>query len=317
MWFLIALITAIVGIGGLLVAIFSSGEARGGAIVTTALAVIIFLGATFGFSITIVPQGYVYSARVFGETMEDRSWDEGFHLVPPWYSMVRYDTRRQQLDLTGEDTANGVASGGVSLEVFDITFPYSIRPELTWKIAREIGNERRLRDMLWGAARSAARDTLANYTWEQITFTDRDAVTVYVTDRFRTLLEADLVASGFTEEESSNVFTVSNALIRNVQPPLRIRAENDERAASEVMLERQEIETEIARVVAERRANEGLGISRLWDELPNASPSEIATVINAIANKQRADAMLRAVESGSVDVIVMQDQTASVALPAN
>lgn len=60
------------------------------------------------------------------------------------------------------------------------------------------------------------------------------------------------------------------------------------------------------------RKKEGAGVTNLFEELPkNFTSAEISEVLAALANKTRADAMLKAVESGQVKTIIMNGDAAS------
>lgn len=65
--------------------------------------------------------------------------------------------------------------------------------------------------------------------------------------------------------------------------------------------------TQIAEEEARRRQNEGRGVSNLFAELPKEfTPTQIRAVLGAIADKVRAEAMMKAAETGQVRVMVMQ-----------
>jgi len=73
-----------------------------------------------------------------------------------------------------------------------------------------------------------------------------------------------------------------------------------------VNLERQTILNQIAEREAERRGNEGLGIKMLFDQLPKGfSAEQLQGLLYALADKQRADSMLKAVERDQVKVMIM------------
>jgi len=305
LWILVTLIAVIaLVVGVVMVAANAVGEG-----LMTVFCALVFWGVFTFFSwVKIVQPGEVMVARSFGSTVEE-TWGEGLHFVPAWYSTSKYSTIRHSIDMTDAQTISGAAQGGVELSAFDVSFPYEFSPELAWKVYREIRDYDRL---LLAAARSAGRDTLAQFTWEQIAYESRSEVAEYLTSRFQEVVVNDLITSGFTEEEASSVFVFYPAQIREVTPPQRILNENAELAAAEVALQRQEVLTRIAEQEAERRRNEGSGIQNLWNELPDASAEDIAMVLGAIANKTRADAMMRAVEDGEVNVLVLNGQEVSV-----
>lgn len=303
----IALIAIAVGV------VMMLANAIGEGIATIMLSLVIWGGVTFFSWIKVVDPGETMVARSFGTTVEE-TWGEGLHFVPAWYSTNKYNIRRQTVDMTGSNSITGAANGGVELETFDVSFPFEIRPELLWKVYREIRDPDPL---LYAAARSAGRDTLAQFTWMQIAYESRAEVAAYLTNRFREVVVADLITSGFTEEEANSVFVFYPAQIREVTPPQRILNENAELAAAEVALQRQEVLTRIAEQEALRRANEGTGIQNLWSALPEGVPAEdLAMIQNSLANLTRAQALLRAVEDGDVNTIVLSGNE-SVAVSSN
>lgn len=309
LWVLLTVVAFVAALFAFAYGSFGGGAYRARGIAWIFLLSIGWMLFTGYSSLRFVQQGEIMVAKSFGATVENE-WAEGPHFLPPWYSTHTYNIQRRQIDMVDGNTVSGAARGGVALEQFDVSLPFELRPGLVWKIAREIGV--RYDSMLVAAARSAARDTLAQFAWEEIAFGERAAVTEYLTNRFREVLVTDLENAGFTTEEARTVFTIYPAQIREVRPPQRILQENAELAAAEVALARQEVLTRIAEQEALRRRNEGSGISNLWDELPDASAEEIAVVLGAIANKTRADAMMRAVEDGEVRVIVLNGSEAAI-----
>ncbi len=94
--------------------------------------------------------------------------------------------------------------------------------------------------------------------------------------------------------------------IRRIAPPRALLAAESDRLAAAVNLERQVVLNQIAEKEAERRGNEGLGIRMLFDQLPKGFTAEqLQGLLYALADKQRADSMLKAVERDQVKVMVM------------
>ena len=106
--------------------------------------------------------------------------------------------------------------------------------------------------------------------------------------------------------------------LRKVLPPNKVLNAVAEKIAAEEDLERQKTLTQIAEEEARRRQNEGRGVNNLFAELPQGfSPSQIREVLGAIADKTRAEAMMKAVETGQVQVMVMNGAQPSLAVPPN
>lgn len=255
-----------------------------------------------------VEAGEVRVAKSFGTTVHE-TWGEGVHWIAPWYSFNDYPTRRQSIDFTDKETLSGASKGGVELSSFDVTFPYSLNEAVAWKIYQRIKN---YGPLITNAARSAGRDALAQFNWEEITYLKRAEVTDFLRNRFEELLVADLMSSDFTEVEAKQAFNIYNPQIRKVVPPEAILKANADNAAADVELQRQDKLTAIAAKEAARRGNEGLGVQKLFEQLPQASADEIRMILDSISNKVRADALMKAVEGGQVEVIVLQGQEGAV-----
>jgi len=116
----------------------------------------------------------------------------------------------------------------------------------------------------------------------------------------------NLTNSGFTKDEAPKAFVLMAPQIRRISPPKALLAAVSERMAAEVNLERQDVLNRIALSETERRANEGVGVRKLVEALPKGmSATELRDLLYALADKQRADSMLKAVESDQVKVMIM------------
>ena len=82
-------------------------------------------------------------------------------------------------------------------------------------------------------------------------------------------------------------------------PPAIVQNAISEKIASDQDLQRQHTLTAIAQEIAKRRINEGVGIRNLFSELPkNISPKDMSHLLSAMAEKEKADAVMKAVETG-------------------
>lgn len=94
--------------------------------------------------------------------------------------------------------------------------------------------------------------------------------------------------------------------LRKILPPQKVLNAVSEKVAAQEDLERQKTLTRIAEEEARRRQNEGRGVKNLFTELPaGLKPSEIREVLAAIADKTRAEATMKAVETGQVQIMIM------------
>jgi len=189
----------------------------------------------------------------------------------------------------------------------DLTFPYQLSPDLAWKVYAIIGLGYE-QQLLMPAARAALRDAAASFTWSDAVSTKRTDMETRIHTKLRALVEDNLVRSGFTQHEADNAFSFMAPQVRRLAPPKRILSAVSEAKAAEEDLKRQAVLNEIAAAEAVRRGNEGVGVRRLFDKLeaPKGMTSDqMRQLLYALADKQRADSLQRAVEKDQVKVIVI------------
>lgn len=279
-----------------------------GAVLGSGLALAIF------WSVTVVAPGTVKVQILFG-TVAEETLSEGLHIINPLVDLVAYDVRRQRVDVTaaqGQGSgAPAVGADGVRLDRVDATMPFRLVPEMAGRVHQRMGPNY-LFLMVAPVARSALRDAISQFPAESVATTNRDAVAARATELFASKLIAELAESGFSTQEAGGAFVVSPTQLRRVELPARILQANAEKRAAEIDLERQRTITLIAQEEAVRRGNEGQGVRNLIDSLGLArspSPEQIADLLRAMANKTTADALVRAVEDGDVNVMVIPHGT--------
>ena len=301
---------------------------RQGAFGGAAVLFLIGVAAILGTAIRIVPPGHVAVATLFGAVQEG-VFDEGLHVVNPFYQFQEFSIRRTMFDFRGSEDRNGNRLGSAGSEIvsvsadstplrIDVGFPLRLNGPVAWKVFQRIGSQRVIaRQLVIPAARSAVRDAVAGFSWRDAATVSRDKLAERIEARFRSLVERDLVAAGFPEEEARNTFTVQPVQLRRVLPPQKVLNAVAEKIAAEEDLERQRTLTQIAEEEARRRQNEGRGVKNLFGELPEGfSPGEIREVLSAIADKVRAEAMMKAVETGQVQVVVMNGTEPALSVPS-
>lgn len=300
------------------------------------------LAVIAAFSVITVEVGTVKVVSVFGKVQE-RSYEPGLHFVFPgarheymWVRWQAFELSGGSLDDTpppaqssppaqGTPAALAAAAGDAQRTValsadriplaVDINFPYRLNPDLAWKVFASVGPTYAT-DLLAPAARASIRETVAEFTWT-------DAVTskrAELEERLHTVLaktvELNLVGAGFTQHEAAKAISLMPPQIRRLAPPKRLLAAVGEVLAAQEELKRQGIILEIAGVEAERRAQEGIGIKKLIKELPkDVTAEQVGALLYALADKQRADSMLKAVDKDQVKVIVMGTPGATPAVP--
>lgn len=264
-------------------------------------------------SVTIVDAGTVKVAKLFGK-MQQKSYSPGIQIVNPLAELHAMNVRRDTYDFTGKSTVRGLSSDRVVLEI-DIAFPLALNPAYAWKIYERVGPRQTFMRQFDSAARTAVRDVVAEYDWKLAATTARNEIAQQAHDTFESYLVRDLMGIGFTEEEAKATFTVLPVQLRRVQPPKKVLNAISEKVAAQEDLERQKTLTQIAEETALRRAKEGLGVKKLFDELPAGfSPTQISIVLRAIADKRRSDALMKAVEGDRISIMVV-DGGAAPAVP--
>lgn len=274
------------------------------------------------YSVMIVNAGTTNVVITFGK-VQQRLYEPGVHFVVPG---SRYDhmwLTRQIFELSALDPDTVIAAGTagaaqvpeaqrtlalssdrIALSA-DVTFAYQLNGSLAWKVFTVLSPTYEA-VLLIPAARAAVREAAAEFTWTDAVTTKRAELEKRIHTVFIRLVQENLTGSGFTAEEATKTFVLMPPQIRRLAPPKAILAAESDRSAAEVNLKRQLVLNQIAEREAERRSNEGLGIKKLIEQLPkDLNPAQLKDLLYALADKQRADSMLKAVERDQVKVMVM------------
>jgi regulator of protease activity HflC (stomatin/prohibitin superfamily) len=287
--------------------------------VVVGLPILAALAVVLAYSIIIVDVGTVEVVIVYGKVQEHR-YDPGVHFVVPGSRHDFVSVRRQLIEISSLDPDMAAAAGAAPTPeaqralalssdrialAADVSLPYEVDPDMAWKVYANISPSYEA-VLLVPAARAALRDAVASFIWTDAVTTKRSELEEKLLSTFRRTVEESLVAAGFTHEEAAKTFILMPPNIRRLAPPRALLTAVADRAAADVALERQAVLNEIAESEAQRRASEGAGIRRLVDELPKGfTPEQLHNLLFALADKQRADSMQRAVEKDQVKVIVM------------
>jgi hypothetical protein len=123
---------------------------------------------------------------------------------------------------------------------------------------------------------------------------------------FQHYVRTDLQELGFTAEEAEHAFVFPPVQLRKVLPPDTILRAVTDKLAAEQEFEKQKTVTATAVEIARRRTREGQGIANLFSNLPKGfSPNQIAVILNAMATKQQADGIEKAVNMGEAKLFVV------------
>ncbi len=264
----------------------------------------VFFAISAIWSITLIDNSEVGVIKIFGET-EESELAPGVHAVAPWKNVISYTALPRTFDYEGEV----MSSDSNPLHV-TVGFTVKLNPAMAWKVQKVIGQDY-FTNIVVPAGQTATRRGIALFAWQRAATSDRHAVETAILEEFRKVLNEQFSNAGFSAEETALAMTLFPVQLRKSLPDQKVLNAVAEKTAAEQDLERQVTLTKIAGKEAERREQEGLGVQKLFDNLPSGfTAAEISDVLGALANKTRADAMLKAVESGQVDTIIMNGDTA-------
>jgi len=283
---------------------------RSGKIATIIVAIaVIFVGSNM---ITTVDAGKIKIGKLFG-AMQEGYYGEGLHFVNPMLSLSSVNTRRQSLDFSGENSAQGASSDPIRL-VVDVTVPFIINPEFAWQVVQKYGDENTW-NVITPNSRRAIRDCTSQQTWTgNMSSEGRQILSDCITERIPVLIADDLISTGIDEKIAKKAITISPAIIREIRPTdERLLKSIAEKESAKQDLERQETLTEIAAQEANRRENEGLGVAKMMAKLPkDYAISDMVSIIKANSAKLHAEAFMKAVENGNPNISIVVDGSGNV-----
>lgn len=228
----------------------------------------------------------------------------GLHFVPPWDSIIHVSTVQQSIEVNSSTVGTSIDKDKIPMTV-DATIAYSINPIAAPKIIKYFGEDYQ-RSLLNRAAPSAVRDSVLDFSWSEAMTTKHDALAKEIHDKFKNVIVENMISKGMSKSEAENAFDIPEVKLQELLPPDRILAANAEYQAAGIDLQRQSVLTEIAGQEANRREQEGKGISKLMNALPaNFTTQQIVDVMKAVSMKTEADAMTRAVEDNKVNLMVL------------
>ncbi len=240
----------------------------------------------------------------FGQTYQS-AYAPGQNWTAPWVAVTKYQALRREFPVQGIFTTGD----SNPLEV-EVAFATKLNKDLAWRVQQTVGEEY-FTTLVQPAGSTAAREGISAFPWVALTTNERGKVQDTIQKDFEEILHQQLISAGMTSEEAKAAFIVSPVQLRQALPDQKVRNAVAEKTASEQDLDRQKTLTKIAEQEALRRAAEGTGVTKLFDNLPQGFTSEeIATVLSALATKTRADAMMKAVESNQVRDIIMNGDIA-------
>lgn len=260
--------------------------------------------ASLASSITIIDNGEVGVVKVLGETAQSELLP-GLRMTAPWHEVVAYNALPRPFIYEGKV----IASDKNPLTV-TVGFAVKLNTALAWKVQQKVG-QMYFDNFVVPAGQTATRLGFANFPWDAAATSERAAVEAAILKEFRNVLYQQFMSAGLTKEETEAALIIAPVQLRESLPDGKVLNSVAEKTAALQDLERQGTLTDIATKEAERRGQEGAGVKLLFEALPaDFTPAEISEVLGALANKTRADAMLKAVESGQIDTVIMNGDTA-------
>lgn len=286
-----------------------AGLATIGSWVQVVMLSILIIGTAVA-SATIVDSGTVKVQKVFGKYLPGYI-PEGFHFINPISSTSEISIQRQHINVDDGDSTPGMlcaTSDNVQMMV-QVNFAYGINKEYAAWIRREIGSEEKVTtSLLLPAAQSATRDASASFKLEEAQIKKRSAYEQSLKDEFTGNIFASLPkGKGLSDAELKNVIIIMPVQLKGVTADQKVANALSEKKAAEIDLERQQTLTSIAFEQANRMKNQGQGVSNMFNALPKGySPEQMERIINALSNYKKAEAMMKAVESGKVSSIIYE-----------
>ena len=309
------IIGSIVGLVVILISLFNQKSGAGQRLVGIAAGIGIAVVTFFISAVQTVDAGKVKVKKLFGAQQEGYL-SEGLHIVNPLVTTIEMDTRRRVISFSGNETIESLSSDNVLMTI-DASVPFILNPPMAWKINQRYGLSYE-GALILPAARSAVRDAISAQAWNTVTSeAGRAQLADLIARRLEEIVQADLGQAGFADDETKSAFTFPNVQIRAVTPPQRIIDSINEEQAAQADLRRQVTLTQIAEQEAERRANDGLGVRKMMEALPqNYKVEEMVAVTNSNSRKTAAEAFMKAVENGNpnITVIVSSDGYTPVAV---
>ena len=267
------------------------------------------LVGTLVSSLTIIESGEASTLREFG-IVTNQDLGEGVYLIAPWKNAnTNYSVRRNYVEFSDTSGNPLIALSKDPTEIqVDLLQPYQLHIGYFGNLYSKIGGPQTFqRTVLAKALASAVRDTSPKYGWKDAAALKKNQFAKDISVSFKSKVTASLINSGFTQKEVDSIITFHPLELRRARPTSDaiVNAVSDKLAELEE-LEKQETTTKISKEVAKRRTNEGKGISNLFGKLPKRySPEQVSSVLHAMADKTRADAMMKAVSQDKTNLTLM------------
>lgn len=214
------------------------------------LFIISILSSTIFITIEPGEKGVLFK-RFGGGLDKDKVYDQGFHIVAPWNSMILYNVRTDE----NFEELSVLSKNGLTIDV-ELSYRYMPNPDQIGFLHDEIGPNY-LKRIVIPEIRSATREVIGRYLPEELYSTKREAI-------------QDEIFQSTAASISKKYVTLDAVLIREVSLPEKLKAaiemklqEEQEAFQYEFRLdkERKEAERKIIEAQAKADANRILSAS--------------------------------------------------------
>ncbi len=218
-------------------------NARTFAIIGGAFIGLIFLISVFSSTFVTIQSGErgLLFKKFAGGLVMDHIYDQGFHVVAPWNTMFKYNTRLQEQ----QETMDVLANNGLSLSV-ELSVRFRPIPDSIGYLHNEIGPEYAA-NIVIPEIRSATREVLGKYSPEELYKQKRDQIQQEVFDRTKKSL-------------SNKYIQLDVVLFRSVTLPDAIQEAIQRKLKQEQEAEEYSFRIEKEKKEAERKNIEAEGI---------------------------------------------------------
>lgn len=254
-WFILAIILLLVGIG---VTIYQAVENGAGAATASAIITLVICGILFGLSFTgTVPTGHTGVLATFGK-VEDRTLEAGLNIKAPWQVIVKLDNRVQK------ETTDLIC---FSSDIQEVSMKYTINYQISsidaMTIYRTIGKDY-YDNVIVPNITESVKTAVARYNAEALVSDRSELSRVIQEDLTARLEEYNIIVVSASIEDMDFTDAFTNAVeAKQVAEQNKLKAQTEAeqqiieaRAAAEIKKVNTEAEAEAKKIAADAAAYE-------------------------------------------------------------
>jgi regulator of protease activity HflC (stomatin/prohibitin superfamily) len=301
--------------------------------VLVGVGVFVVLGGLFTLykSVMVVDPGHG-GVLVWWGTVQKRAEAPGLRFVNPMADRYYLSVKRRTVDFTDDrnegSSANPVNGPAILITTKDhnllrvnVSFPYALRMSGLPTLYSVVGEDNTTIEtkLIETNARSVLVAVGSDFTWKSLLADNRDDVLSAIHTGLKEAIVSDLMTYGMPRKDAENAVIISPPQIRQIVPSDAVKTAIDEAAATVVLRDRQVDLIKIAESKVRQRELEGQAIEQMFAKLPKGANSlDINRVLLALAAKERADAIMKAIEKDRVQMIIMSGGSGApaVSLPS-